>query len=76
MPKAFPIGFEMAQKNVSRQTDRQTDRHFRIYISRDIIYYFVKNGNAQDDKEHKFDVFTQSELSQKKKKKTRTIFRF
>ena len=31
MSKGFPIGFEMAEKNVSRQTDI----HFRIYISRD-----------------------------------------
>ena len=31
MRKGFPIGFEMAEKNVNKQTDR----HFRIYISRD-----------------------------------------
>ena len=35
MPKGFPIGFEMAEKNVNKQTIKQTDRHFRIYISRD-----------------------------------------
>ena len=31
MPKGFPIGPEMAEKNVKKQTDR----HFRVYISRD-----------------------------------------
>ena len=25
MPKGFPIGFEMAEKNLNKQTDRQTD---------------------------------------------------
>ena len=24
MPKGFPIGFEMGEKNVNKQTDRQT----------------------------------------------------
>ena len=33
VPKGFPIGFEMAEKNVNRQTDK----HFRIYVSRDNI---------------------------------------
>ena len=28
----MPIGFEIAEKNVNKQTDRQTDEHFRIYI--------------------------------------------
>ena len=32
VPKGFPIGFEMAEKNVNKQTNR----HFRIYISRDL----------------------------------------
>ena len=36
MPKGFPIGSEMAEKNVNKQTSRQTNRHFRIYISRDM----------------------------------------
>ena len=32
MPKGFPIGgFEIAEKN----SNKQTDKHFRIYISRD-----------------------------------------
>ena len=35
MPKGFPIGFEMAEKN----GNKQADKHFRIYISRD---YFKK----------------------------------
>ena len=30
MPKGIPIGFEIAQKKVKRQTDRQTD--FLIFI--------------------------------------------
>ena len=29
------IGFEMAEKKVHRQTNKLTDIHFRIYISRD-----------------------------------------
>ena len=37
MPKGIPIGFEMAEKNANKQTDKQTNRHFRIYISRDIV---------------------------------------
>ena len=45
MPKGVPIGFEMAEKNVNRQTDR----HFRIYISRDIMVnkvpYNIKEHN-------------------------------
>ena len=38
MPKGIPIGFQMAEKNANTQTqtDRQTDTHFRIYISRDV----------------------------------------
>ena len=36
MPKGKPIGFEMTKKNVNKQTNRQTDTHFRIYISRDV----------------------------------------
>ena len=39
MPKGFLMGFEIGEKNVNRQTDKQTHRHFRIYISRD---YFGK----------------------------------
>ena len=34
MLKVIPIGFQMAEKN--ENTDRQTDTHFRIYISRDV----------------------------------------
>ena len=37
MSEGLPIGFEMAEKNMSKQTNRQTDRHFRIYISRDLL---------------------------------------
>ena len=36
MPKGIPIGFEMAEKNANKQTNTQTDKHFRIYISRDL----------------------------------------
>ena len=32
VPKGIPIGFQMAEKNANTETDR----HFRIYISRDV----------------------------------------
>ena len=35
VPKGFPIGFQMAEKNANKQTDTHTHIHFRIYISRD-----------------------------------------
>ena len=31
MPKGFPIGFKIAEKN----GNKQTNKHFRTYISRD-----------------------------------------
>ena len=31
MPKGFPIGFEMSEKN----GNKQTNKHFRIYMNRD-----------------------------------------
>ena len=37
------VMYEMTEKNVSKQTNRQTDRHVRVYISKDIfcfIFYF------------------------------------
>ena len=37
MPKGFPIGYEMAEKNANTHTDTQTHKHFRIYISRDSL---------------------------------------
>ena len=39
VPKGFPIGFEMAEKKPYKHT--HTDRHFRIYISRDIYIYYI-----------------------------------
>ena len=41
MPKGFPIGYEMAEKN----ENTQTDRHFRIYISRDVTGVLFINSN-------------------------------
>ena len=35
MPNGIPIGFEMAEKKLHRETDKQTNKQFRIYISRD-----------------------------------------
>ena len=48
VPKGFPIGFEMAEKNLNKQTDR----HFRIYISRDddlliTLFYFTHDVHSQ-----------------------------
>ena len=34
--KGFPIGYEMAEKNANTQTQTHTNKHFRIYISRDL----------------------------------------
>ena len=51
MPKGIPIGFQMAEKNDNKQTNRQTDRHFRIYISRDgfaIIPHLRQTGIAEN----------------------------
>ena len=38
MSKGFQIGFELAEKNLNRQTDR----HFRIYKSRDMNIIILK----------------------------------
>ena len=35
VPDGIPIGFEMAEKKLHEQTGRQTNIHFRNYISRD-----------------------------------------
>ena len=38
VPKGIPIGSQMAEKNAIKQTNRQTGTHFRIYISRDVLF--------------------------------------
>ena len=32
VPMGVQNGFEIAEKNANKQTDRETDKHFRIYI--------------------------------------------
>ena len=34
VPKGFPIGFEMAEKNVNRQPDKRTNRQTFYYINK------------------------------------------
>ena len=37
MPKGFPIGLEMAEKNVNKQTDRQTNIFEFILVEIDTV---------------------------------------
>ena len=50
MPKGIQIGFEMSVEKVYKQSDRQTNRHFRIYICRDcpIFCYDLLKKIIQD----------------------------
>ena len=45
VPKGFPIGFEMVEKNAKTQTHTHTHTHthFRIYISRDFRNSFCSD---------------------------------
>ena len=48
MPKSFPIGFEMPKKSRTN-THTHTDRHFRIYISRDDVSIELERIHEYDN---------------------------